>query len=100
NYMKKNYRFETFVNETMHNKEFEKIFKNNSNPQNLLKQFYRKVYHKINHCDSLTSDYHEDLYFKNTGVFLQDSRKQEIKFYYLKKEFLDQLGMRECKNCH
>lgn len=78
--------------------ELQKYF-NDIDILNVKKQFTRKVYHTHLECEYMRSDYNEESYHPNTGVFYENALLKGTNIYCLDEEYLKELGMRECKIC-
>lgn len=61
--------------------------------------YKRRIFHSDPKCTYLHSDYEEDTYYKNTGVFADEKPVNEPKLYLVDRAYLTQLGMRSCKMC-
>jgi RNA-directed DNA polymerase len=98
--MRSSKNFERIINYLEQTGKFEKIFKFNSDKISVIQQFNRKVFHDEYTCSYMKSDYNEDKFHKNTGVFSDELIKKKYKCYMIEKEYLVNLGMRLCKKCN
>ena len=98
--MRSSNNFEKLVDDLIQLGRFEKVFKFNSDKISLIRQFNRKVFHDDYSCSYMRSDYEEDKFHGNTGVFSDELIKQKFKGYMVEKKYLLNLGMRLCKKCN
>lgn len=92
-------RFKRFAKNLEANERFKKVFKNYVNSDKLLRHYERKVFHDKIECSFMRSDYDEESYHENTGVFSEKKVSIKPKYYIVNQNYLEELGMRLCKIC-
>ncbi|MBS1537906.1 MAG: hypothetical protein JST20_09175 [Bacteroidetes bacterium] len=94
--MNENDRFENFAKNLEQQNRFRDIFRNYNDFISLKQQYNRRVFHDKLECEFMRSDYSEETFHKNTGVF---SEKELINYYTVDRVYLNELNMRLCKKC-
>ena len=97
--MNENDRFEHFAENLEQQNKFEEVFKNYNNLNSLKQQFNRRVFHDKLECEYMRSDYSEEIFHKNTGVFSEEGLVKKKHFYSIDRVYLEELKMRLCSYC-
>lgn len=97
--MNKNDRFENFAENLEQQNRFKEIFRYYSNFIALKRQYNRRVFHNNLECDFMRSDYSEEIFHENTGVFSEKDLIKNQQYYSVDKGYLNDLNMRLCKMC-
>lgn len=97
--MNKNDRFEYFVENLEKQNRFKEVFRNYNDFISLKKQYNRRVFHNDLECPFMRSDYEEESFHKNTGVFSEKKLIKNQHYYMIDRVYLSELNMRICKKC-
>ena len=97
--MSENDRFERFAENLEQQNRFKEVFRNYSNYISLKRQYNRRVYHDKLECQFMRSDYDEETFHKNTGVFSEKELIKNQHYYTVDRLYLNGLNMRLCKMC-
>lgn len=97
--MNENDRFENFAENLELQNRFKEVFRNYENVNSLKRQYNRKIFHDNLDCEYMRSNYDEEIFHKNTGVFSEQKIIENKNFYTLEKTYLTELNMRVCKKC-
>lgn len=93
-----NKNFENFL-QNMSDEKFHKLFKRYKSRVQVVTNWNRKVFHDNLNCEYMRSDYNEEKFHRNTGVFIEEIAEKEPDFYEIDESFLLELGMRLCIPC-
>ncbi len=93
-----NTNYKNFL-ENLSDEEFDKLFKRYKSRVEVLKNWKRRVFHNNLNCEYMRSNYSEEIFHKNTGVFIEEIANKEPDFYEIDESFLIKLGMSLCKPC-
>ncbi|MDQ3190195.1 MAG: hypothetical protein M3Q58_01225 [Bacteroidota bacterium] len=97
--MNENDRFEHFAENLEQQKRFKEVFKNYNDFVSLKRQYNRRVFHDKLECEFMRSDYNEEAFHKNTGVFSEKTLIKIQNYYKVDRVYLTELNMRLCKVC-
>lgn len=97
--MNENDRFENFADNLSQQNRFKEIFRNYNDFNSLKRQYNRSIFHNKLECQFMRSDYEEDTYHKNTGVFTEKTITKKQNYYTIDRIYLTELKMRICKKC-
>lgn len=97
--MNENDRFEHFAENLEQQNRFKEVFRNYNDFISLKCQFNRRVYHDKLECQFMRSDYSEETFHKNTGVFSEKELIKNQHYYMVDRFYLNELNMRLCKVC-
>lgn len=97
--MNENDRFEHFAENLEQQDKFKKVFRNYNDFISLKRQYNRRVFHDKLECQFMRSDYSEESFHKNTGVFSEQDILKNQQYYMVDRIYLTELNMRLCKNC-
>lgn len=97
--MNENDRFEHFAENLEQQNRFKEIFKHYNDSISLKRQYNRRIFHNNLECEFMRSDYNEETFHKNTGVFSEKKILKDQHYYIIDEEYLNQLNMRLCKIC-
>jgi len=76
-----------------------RVFRNYTNLAQLMRHFNRRVFHLSLDCEWMRSDYREDVFHPNTGVFHESLAQSEQDYYAISQDYLIALNMRPCSPC-
>lgn len=97
--MNENDRFEHFAENLEQQNRFKEVFKNYNDFISLKRQYNRRVFHDNLDCEFMRSDFNEETFHKNTGVFSEEEILKNEAYYVVDIEYLTELKMRLCKIC-
>ncbi|WP_233901232.1 hypothetical protein [Tenacibaculum piscium] len=97
--MNENDRFEHFVENLGQQNRFKEVFRNYNDFISLKRQYNRRVFHDKLECEYMRSDYNEEIFHKNTGVFSEKEIIKKQNYYTVDRVYLSELKMRLCKVC-
>ena len=97
--MNENDRFEHFAENLAQQNRFKDVFRNYNDFVSLKRQYNRRVFHDKLECQYMRSDYNEETFHKNTGVFSEKEMIKKQNYYTVDKVYLSELKMRLCKVC-
>lgn len=97
--MNENDRFEHFAENLEQQNRFKEVFRNYNDFISLKRQYNRRVFHDKLECEYMRSDYNEETFHKNTGVFSEKEIIKKQNYYTVDKVYLIELKMRLCKLC-
>ena len=97
--MNENDRFEHFAENLEQQNRFKEVFRNYNDFISLKRQYNRRVFHDKLECQFMRSDYNEETFHKNTGVFSEKELIKNQHYYTVDRVYLNELNMRLCKMC-
>ena len=97
--MNENDRFEHFAENLEQQNRFKEVFRNYNDFVSLKRQYNRRVFHDKLECQFMRSDYNEETFHKNTGVFSEKELIKNQHYYTVDRVYLNELNMRLCKVC-
>ena len=97
--MNENDRFEHFAENLEQQNRFKEVFRNYNDFISLKRQYNRRVFHDKLECQFMRSDYNEEIFHKNTGVFSEKELIKNQHYYTVDRVYLNELNMRLCKMC-
>lgn len=97
--MNENDRFENFAENLEQQNRFKEVFKHYNDFISLKRQYNRRVFHDKLECEFMRSDYNEETFHKNTGVFSEREIINKQHYYTVDRMYLTELKMRLCKIC-
>jgi hypothetical protein len=97
--MNENDRFEHFAENLEQQNRFKEVFRNYNDFISLKRQYNRRVFHDKLECKFMRSDYNEETFHKNTGVFSEKELIKNQHYYTVDRVYLNELNMRLCKVC-
>ncbi|MDH6357984.1 hypothetical protein [Parabacteroides sp. PF5-9] len=97
--MNNNNCFEYFVDYLEQQNRFKDVFKHYKDPLSLKIQYNRRIFHDKLECFLMRSNYEEETFHKNTGVFNENNILKSQNYYIIDKQYLLELRMRLCKSC-
>lgn len=97
--MNENDRFEHFAENLEQQNRFKEVFRNYNDFVSLKRQYNRRVFHDKLECEFMRSDYSEEAFHKNTGVFSEKDIVKNQQYYTVDRTYLTELNMRLCKKC-
>jgi hypothetical protein len=97
--MNENDRFEHFAENLEQQNRFKEAFRNYNDFVSLKRQYNRRVFHDKLECQFMRSDYNEETFHKNTGVFSEKELIKNQHYYTVDRVYLYELNMRLCKVC-
>ena len=97
--MNENDRFEHFAENLEQQDRFKEVFRNYNDFISLKRQYNRRVFHDKLECQFMRSDYNEETFHKNTGVFSEKELIKNQHYYAVDRVYLNELNMRICKIC-
>lgn len=97
--MNENDRFEHFAKNLEQQNRFKEVFRKYDDFISLKYQYDRRVFHNKVECEFMRSDYREETFHKNTGVFSERELIKNQHYYTVDRLYLSELNMRLCKIC-
>ncbi len=97
--MNENDRFEHFAENLEQQNRFKEVFRNYDNLASLKSQYNRRIFHDKLECEFMRSDYNEEAFYKNTGIFSEKDFVEKQQYYVVNRTYLTELNMRLCKIC-
>ena len=97
--MNENDRFEHFAENLEQQNRFKEVFRNYNDFVSLKRQYSRRVFHDKLECKFMRSDYSEEVFHKNTGVFSEKEMLINQQYFKVDRVYLTELNMRLCKIC-
>ena len=97
--MNENDRFEHFAENLEQQNRFKQVFRNYKDSISLKHQYNRRVFHDKLECEFMRSDYNEETFHKNTGVFSEKELVKNQHYFVIDRVYLTELNMRLCKIC-
>jgi hypothetical protein len=97
--MNQNDRFENFAENIEQQNRFKEVFKYYNDYISLKRQYNRRIFHNKLECEFMRSDYNEETFHKNTGVFSDREIINKQNYYIVDRIYLTELKMRLCKIC-
>lgn len=97
--MNENDRFKYFTENLGQQNRFKEVFKNYNDFPSLMRQYNRRIFHNNLECEFMRSDYNEESFHQNTGVFSGEGILKDQQYYTIDGSYLNELNMRLCKIC-